>query len=273
MPLVALAARAMRENMPAEIARFVPGWENLGADWRTLAFSAVVAVLAAARLQRRAGVARLAARPQRGAPRRRPLRHRGGSRQRGRNLLVVAQVAGALALLVAAGVAVRSADALARRPPGLRARGVLTFEVTLSDARYSEPEKRRGFVREVEARLAELPGVEAVAATNTLPGRNGYTTRPIEVEGQPLAKGQRAAAGRGPRRDAGPLRDAAAAARAGRGLEATDTEDSRAGGGGQPGDGRALLAGPGPDRQALPPGRTATRRHAVARASSACRAT
>ena len=189
MPLQALAARALRENMPAEIVRFLPGWQHLGADWRTLAFSAVVAVLAAGLFS--ALPAWRASRLELNEALREGGRSvsEGGSRQRGRNVLVVAQVAGALALLATAGVAVRSADALVNGPQGYEPRGVLVFDVPLSDARYSELEKRRVFVREIEARLAELPGVERVAAANTLPGRGGYSSRPIEVEGQPLAKG------------------------------------------------------------------------------------
>ena len=112
-----------------------------------------------------------------------------GRRQLGRNLLVVTQLAAALALLATAAVAVRSADALLHGPQGYDPRGVLAFDVTLSANRYSEPERRRAFVREVEARLAELPGVPSVAVTNALPGRPNAFTRPIEVEGQPLAKG------------------------------------------------------------------------------------
>ena len=48
MPLVALGSRAIRDHMPAALLRYLPGWEHLGADWRTLAFTGVLAVLAAA---------------------------------------------------------------------------------------------------------------------------------------------------------------------------------------------------------------------------------
>ena len=37
LPLTALAAYAVRVNMPAEILRFVAGWERIGLDWRTVA--------------------------------------------------------------------------------------------------------------------------------------------------------------------------------------------------------------------------------------------
>ncbi len=189
MPLVALAARTLRASMPAEIARFVPGWQQLGADWRSLLFSALVAVVAA--LVFSAVPAWRAARLDLNAALREGSRSvtAGGRRQLGRNVLVVGQVAAALALLVVAGDAVRGARALLDGPQGYEPRGVLAFDVTLSDVRYSDPQKQRAYVRDVLARLAELPGVEGTAATNSIPGRSGYFTRPVAIEGQPLAEG------------------------------------------------------------------------------------
>ncbi len=190
LPLMGGAARLMRESMPAEIARFVPGWQQLGADWRSLLFSAAVAVVAAFVFSAipawRAARVDLNATLREGGRAVTP----GGRRQVGRNLLVVGQLTAALVLLVTAGVAVRSALALLDGPQGYEPRGVLAFEVTLPEARYGEGEEQRGFVRALEARLAELPGVESVAVTNSLPGRSGYSQRPIAVEGQTLAEGQ-----------------------------------------------------------------------------------
>jgi len=227
MPLVALAARAMREGMPAQIARFLPGWQHLGADWRSLLFSAGVAVVAAAVFS--AVPAWRAARLDLNAT----LREGGravtapGRRQLGRDLLVVGQLTAALALLVAAGVAVKSADSLLNGPQGYEPRGVLAFDVTLSESRYSEPEQQRGFVRALETRLAELPGLESFGVTSNMPGRGGYSSRGVEIEGQPLP-----ANGDAPQveaRTATP--DFFATLKlpllSGRGIEAADTEDSR----------------------------------------------
>jgi putative ABC transport system permease protein len=189
MPLVGLAGRVLRESMPAEIARFVPGWHQLGADWRSLLFSVLVAVLAAFTFS--AIPALRAARLDLAASLREGGRAvtAGGRRQLGRDVLVVGQLSAALALLVTAGVAVQSARSLIHGPQGFEPAGVLAFDVKLADTRYSAPETQRVFVRDVLARLAELPGVESAAATNSLPGRQGYSTRPIEVEGQPVPEG------------------------------------------------------------------------------------
>lgn len=227
LPLVALASRALRESMPAETARFLPGWAQLGADGRSLLFSATVAVLAAAVFS---------AVPAWRAARLDPiqaLREGGramtssGRRQVGRDVLVVGQITAALALVVAAGVATRGADALVNGPQGYEPRGVLAFEIALPEARYAQPEQQRAFVRTLEARLAELPGVESVAFTSNLPGRGGYSSRPIAVEGQPLAANEEP-----PRVEARVATPALFATlelpvTAGRGLEETDAQGGR----------------------------------------------
>ena len=188
VPLVALGSRAMRDPMPAELLRYLPGWDHLGADWRTFAFTAVLAVLAAAVFSmipaRRAWAASLS-----------DVLHDGGrgttvggARQRGRNALVVFQMAAALVLMATAGLAVRSARDLLRGPQGYDPDRLLTFEVRLSDHTYAEPARRLTFVRDVRERLGRLPGVTDVTTANVLPARNGNNWQGVEVEGQPLAK-------------------------------------------------------------------------------------
>ena len=76
MPLMALGARVARENMPAEILRYLPGWDHLGADWRTLAFSAALALVAAALFSAIPALRATRALRERRAPRRRALVHR-----------------------------------------------------------------------------------------------------------------------------------------------------------------------------------------------------
>ncbi len=188
MPLVALGSRAIRDNMPAALLRYLPGWEHLGADWRTLAFSTVLAVLAAAVFStipaRRAWAASLT-----------DVLHDGGrgttvggARQRGRNALVVFQMAAALVLMATAGLAVRSARGLLSGPQGYDPDRLLTFEVRLTGHTYDDPARRLTFVRDVRERLARLPGVTDVTTANVLPARPGNNWQGVEIEGQPLAK-------------------------------------------------------------------------------------
>jgi predicted permease len=53
--------------------------------------------------------------------------------------------------------------------PGLRPDGVLSFEVSIPDARYPDDAAHAAFARELTARLAALPGVAAVGAVSHLP--------------------------------------------------------------------------------------------------------
>ena len=188
MPLMALGARVARESMPAEILRYLPGWDHLGADWRTLALSAALGLVAAGVFS-----AIPALRATRGSAN--DVLHDGGrastagrGRQRGRNALVVVQMAAALVLVATAGLAVRSSLALLNGPQGYDPEQLLGLDVTLSEPAYTEPQKRLDFVRDVSARFAALPGVTGVTTANVLPARGGNNWRGVEIEGQPLVK-------------------------------------------------------------------------------------
>jgi putative ABC transport system permease protein len=185
LPLAALGAREMRRHMPAEILRFIPGWENMGLDARTAAFTAALGLLAtvlfaavpALRSSRPALTEALKEGGRGGTA--------GASRQRGRNALVVAQVAFALTLLVVAGLALKSVHAMLEGPQGFDTGQLLTLQVTLPEGRYKEPATRRAFARDVASRLSGLPGASHVAYANVLPGQGNNSTRPIQVEGEP----------------------------------------------------------------------------------------
>ncbi len=189
IPMVALAMRAFRDHMPAEVARFVPGWAGLGPDGRTVLFSLVLAAAAAALFS--AVPALRVSRPDLVDALRDGGRSftAGGGRQRGRNALVVVQVAFALALVASAGLAVQSAHVLLNGPQGFDPDGLLTLGVSLSETRYEDPAKRVAFARDAEARLGALPGVSKVTVASTLPAGNNWTTRAIEIEGEPLREG------------------------------------------------------------------------------------
>jgi putative ABC transport system permease protein len=85
-----------------------------------------------------------------------------------REVLVVGQVAMTVVLLSGAGLLLRTAIALHGTANGFDRHDVLTMEVVLPGARYS-PERRAGFYWEAIAALRALPGVQAAAASNSLP--------------------------------------------------------------------------------------------------------
>ena len=185
LPLGALAARELRRHMPSEIIRFVPGWANIGLDLTTTAFTVALGLVAT--LFFAALPALRTSRPVLTQTLKEGGRSAtvGGARQRGRDALVMAQVAFALTLLVVAGLALSSVHALLDGPQGYDPEHLLTLEVSLPDDRYAEPEARRVFARNVLSRLHELPRVTQVASANVLPGHNANSARPLQVEGDP----------------------------------------------------------------------------------------
>ncbi|MFL6333868.1 MAG: ABC transporter permease [Pyrinomonadaceae bacterium] len=104
-----------------------------------------------------------------------------GSR-RLRDLLVVAEVALALVLLVGAGLLMKSLVQMLRVDPGFDPRGLLTLRVALPPERYGEDAKAARFYEEVLRRVAAVPGVRGAALTDRLPlSGEGGTGTPLVV--------------------------------------------------------------------------------------------
>jgi len=94
---------------------------------------------------------------------------RSGQRlHRALRVLVVAEVALSLVLLVGAGLLLTSFVKLQRVDPGFRAEGVLTVDVQLPPTRYDFP-RATAFYRESMRRIAALPGVEHAAGSSCKP--------------------------------------------------------------------------------------------------------
>lgn len=93
----------------------------------------------------------------------------GGARGWPRRLLVLAEVALGVVLLVGAGLFIRTFAYLQSRPPGFDPRQVIVATGSLDDARYAEHDKiEQLFTRSVE-RLRTIPGVESAAVSLGLP--------------------------------------------------------------------------------------------------------
>jgi putative ABC transport system permease protein len=106
-----------------------------------------------------------------------------------RELLIVAEVAVSIVLLVGAGLLIRSLWQLQDVDPGFVADKVLAMEVSLPTARYEEG-TQMPFYQQLEERVRALPGVGAVGAINILPLSNNFDSRGIQVEDVPRAEGQ-----------------------------------------------------------------------------------
>ena len=83
--------------------------------------------------------------------------------------LVVAQVAFAFVLLVGAGLLIRSYERLQHVNPGFDPGGVVTFNLSLPEAKYPTVTQIGAFTASVVSRLQAEPGVEAAAAIFGLP--------------------------------------------------------------------------------------------------------
>jgi putative ABC transport system permease protein len=108
----------------------------------------------------------------------------GRNRSHLKNLLVVAQVALSLVLLVGAGLLLRSFMRLLDVDPGFDASHVLTMDVSLPTVKYSKPDQQIAFFDEVLRRIAVLPGVRTAGMSAALPLTSIRAT-PVLPEGQP----------------------------------------------------------------------------------------
>ncbi len=116
-----------------------------------------------------------------------------GKRRRllGRNTLVIAQVAGALLLLVFATQAYRGASIAISRPAGFRTSHLLmaSFDTTL--ARYT-PDQAKAFFKPLLERARSLPGVKSAALTQAVPMLPGGDNSRLIPEGVKLPPGTEA---------------------------------------------------------------------------------
>jgi len=109
----------------------------------------------------------------------------GVGRNRLRSALVVAEVSLAVALLVAAGLTVRSFAEMMRASPGFEPENVLSVEINLPAARYPEASQRTAFYYELLDRVRAIPGVRSAATSYVLPVAPGGWQNSFHVEGEP----------------------------------------------------------------------------------------
>ncbi len=117
-----------------------------------------------------------------------------GRRSRLRAGLVVAELALGLALLVGAGLLIRTLGALQQVDPGFVTEGVVAGQMSFPTARYPEIERVRSFVDRVSERLEASPGVEAAGAISVMPLSGSQTDVSFVVEGRIPPVGEEPAA-------------------------------------------------------------------------------
>ncbi len=168
-----LGALAAAWGVDAVAALLPPGYsplqDGIRLDWAVLGFALTVATLAGvgtgllpswtAARQDPAGSLSAAGRGASEGP--------GGRRIRA--VLVVAEIALALVLLVAAGLMGRSLLATVRTDAGMRLDRTLLLNLSLSPTRYADPARKADFYRQLLDAVNAVPGVSGTAMTMTAP--------------------------------------------------------------------------------------------------------
>jgi putative ABC transport system permease protein len=91
------------------------------------------------------------------------------TRQHGRRVLIVSEVAFALVLTVGAGLMLRSFARARAVNPGFDPENLVTFRVNLPAAAYTDPDRIKLTHQQIVQRLREIPGVMSASATSDLP--------------------------------------------------------------------------------------------------------
>ena len=109
----------------------------------------------------------------------------GGGGKRLRGLLVTAEVAISLVLLIGAGLLINSFLRLRNVDPGFRADNLLTMKIVLPEPKYEEMERRSAFYTDLINRIQSLGGVRSAAVTSNLPLYRQGNSISIGIEGRP----------------------------------------------------------------------------------------
>jgi predicted permease len=90
-----------------------------------------------------------------------------GVRNRTQSIFVIAEMSMALVLLVGAGLMVRSLTQLWRVDPGFNPQNIIAFGLTVPPSTVNaSPDVIRAYFRELNGKLAAIPGVQAVSQTS-----------------------------------------------------------------------------------------------------------
>lgn len=181
-----LKAQVIR--IPPEFARMIPGWSKIAINTPVLLFTSVVSLVTGlvfgflpAFVASRQNVNDTL---KEGAP------SAGSGRRRGvlRSVLIVSEVGLSLALLLTAGLMMKSFVRLGRVSTGFNPDQLLTMSVALPEAKYTSDQQTVNFYEQLIERVQNLPGVQSAATANMIPlsGMNG--TSAIRIEGRPEPK-------------------------------------------------------------------------------------
>jgi len=164
----------------------IPRLEEVGVDWRLLAFA--VATAAGTALLFGVVPALVVSRTRAAEALNESGRSATSARSHAWNrTLVIAEVALACTVLVASALLVRSVERMMTTPTGVVAAEVVTTSVQLSGPAYRQWAKVEQFYDTALARIRQQPGVVAAGIANFLPLEAGWRIS-FDIEGQPPAR-------------------------------------------------------------------------------------
>jgi predicted permease len=174
-------------NFP--VASFVPITLDFGLDWRVLAYTIAAALLTgvlvglwpALRIAR-SNLNQALREASRGSS-------SGAARNRLRSILVSAQMAGSLTLLIIAGLFARSLHSVQHMYLGFEPDHVLNVILDPSEIGYDKA-RTNSFYKELKDRARTLPGVQSASISYCVPMGNYNWADPVKIENHPLPSGE-----------------------------------------------------------------------------------
>jgi putative ABC transport system permease protein len=189
--LLALAAGAVgvlltfwfKDALLALLPAFIPQTNPITVNWAVLAFALAVSVVTgglfgivpALRLSRVSLEGLLKDAPQEGGI---------GAMSTGtRDVLVVAEVTLALAMLIVCGLLIRGLAGFLVAKRGFNPRNLLTISITVADSKYPTFAARNGFGRGLLEQVSSLPGVRSSALEGESLGHSATADKPLTPSG------------------------------------------------------------------------------------------
>lgn len=173
----------LRTLNPGEAAKFAPGWDRLGVSLPVLAFNLGISLLSGL-LFGLAPALQLSKTDLNEGLKESGRQGSTGS-HRLRSLLVIAEVAFSLMLLVSAGLLMRSFVSLLNTNPGFKPDNLLTMRMALPASKYPQNPQKASFYSALIERVQTLPGVESAALVNYLPLGGSNSSDTFLIEGTP----------------------------------------------------------------------------------------
>ncbi len=166
----------------------LPRIENVALDWRAMAFGLSAALISGILVS----LSPIAALSGRGSAMRADTRRAGTGRRTNavRAILVGAEFALALPLLVGAGLLLNSFVRLSRVDPGFNPEGLVAVTVALPQKRYPGDAEQQRFWQLAEERMAAMPGAAAVGLASDVPPDNSGNYDNFNLMDHPVPAGQ-----------------------------------------------------------------------------------